>query len=79
MNALHSTPSPLSLLTPSPAEGQALASRLAQDLLASLPESADMAGHLRTGAFRPDRGTVTAIYFHAISLANAGWNQTVRR
>lgn len=67
-----------SLRTTSPAESQALADRLAQELLAKLPEPADMAGYLRSGAVRPDRGTVAAIYFHAISLANAGWREMPR-
>lgn len=66
---------PASLLTATPAEGQALAHRLAQDLLTALPEPADMAGQLRPGAVRPAPEIVTAIYFHAIALANAGWGQ----
>lgn len=66
---------PVTLLTASPAEGQVLARRLAQDLLAALPPAGDMAAHLRPGAVQPAPELVTAIYFHAIALANAGWGQ----
>lgn len=63
-----------SLSTASPAEGQRLARVLANDLLAALPPApSSMPEMMRTGAARPDPAVVAAIYFHAISLANAGW------
>lgn len=65
--------SPTTLLTRTPTEGQALARRLADDLLATLPAPATVAAHVQTGAARPSPELVAAIYFHAISLANRGW------
>lgn len=67
---MTSTPS---LLTATPAAGQQLARELADDLVASLPTPTTAAAHLRTGAAAPSREVVTAIYFHAIALANHGW------
>jgi hypothetical protein len=63
------------LLTDTPAAGQRLARQFADELLAVLPdESATMPAMLRTGsAGRADPAVITAIYFHAISLANKGW------
>lgn len=61
------------LLTPTPAEGQELARQLARQLLAALPAPASAADHLRTGAAPPSAEIVTAIYFHAIALANQCW------
>ncbi len=63
------------LTTPTPADGQRLARQLADELIASLPDTpATMPAMLRTDtARRPDPGVITAIYFHAISLANHGW------
>jgi hypothetical protein len=34
-----------------------------------------MAAMLRTPESRPSLETVTAIYFHAISVANSGWTR----
>lgn len=64
---------PASLLTATPAEGQALADRLADLLLAKQPTSPSMPELLCTNAPRPAPELVAAIYFHAIALANAGW------
>jgi hypothetical protein len=63
------------LITPTPVEGQQLARKLAQELVASHePEPATMPAMLRNDTPpRPDVSLITAIYFHAISLANAGW------
>lgn len=68
------SPFPTSLLTPNPAAGSDLARQLAAQLPATPPDDASMAAHLRTAAGRwPDRELATAIYFHAIALANQGW------
>lgn len=63
------------LLTPTPADGQQLARKLAGDLLAShVPADASMPAMLSTSVpTHPDVSIVTAIYFHAISIANNGW------
>lgn len=66
--------SPASLLTATPAEGQRLARQLAEGLLAALPaDDQDMPAMLQTPAQRPSPEVATAIYFHVIALANAGW------
>jgi hypothetical protein len=66
---------PSTLRTSTPAEGLDLARRLAAQVLASLPATDTMPDHLKTfPASRPAPEMVTAIYFHAISLTNAGWN-----
>ncbi len=65
-----------SLTTRTPADGQRLARQLADEMLASLPDAtpATAPAMLRTDtARRPDTGVITAIYFHAITLANQGW------
>jgi hypothetical protein len=55
-------------------EGQRIALRLADDLLAALPSApATLADYLRTATSPPGRATLAAIYFHAIALVNAGW------
>ncbi|HEY8995436.1 MAG TPA: hypothetical protein VIM71_12280 [Lacunisphaera sp.] len=64
---------PASLHTATPAEGQALAWRLASGLLSTLPAAGSMPEYLRTSSNRPAPEVVAAIYFHAISLANSGW------
>jgi hypothetical protein len=65
---------PPTLRTASPAEGLDLARRLAVQMLGTLPAANGMADHLKTlPASRPAPEMVTAVYFHAISLANAGW------
>ena len=63
------------LLTPTPADGQRLARKLAGELIAShAPARESMPAMLSTSATtRPNAAVVTAIYFHAISLANNGW------
>ena len=62
------------LLTPTPSHGQQLARKLAGELIAShAPARETMAAMLTTSATRPDPAVVTAIYFHAIALANNGW------
>ncbi len=67
---------PPSLRTTSPVEGLDLARRLAAEVLAALPASVSMPDHLKThAAGRPAPELVTAVYFHAISLANTGWNR----
>jgi len=65
------------LLTPTPADGQQLARKLAGELIAShAPARETMAAMLSTAALAlPDVSVVTAIYFHAISLANDGWRK----
>lgn len=68
---------PASLLTATPAEGQALASRLTDLLLAGQPATPSMPELLRTNPTRPAPELVTAIYFHAIALANAGWRNPI--
>jgi hypothetical protein len=67
---------PPSLRTATPAEGQALADRLAAAVLAAGPDRSSMPGQLRTDATRPAPEFVAAIYFHAIAIANAGWRAT---
>jgi hypothetical protein len=62
-----------SLITATPAEGQQLALKLADGLLASLPTPTTAAAHLQSGAAAPSREVVAAIYFHAVMLANHGW------
>lgn len=67
---------PLTLHTATPAEGHALARLLSADLLRHLPApaAATMSEMLQTSPeARPSPHLVTAIYFHAISLANPGW------
>jgi hypothetical protein len=64
---------PKTLHAGTPVEGQALAWRLARELLAALPDRESMADHLRTSAGHPAPEVVAAIYFHAISLSNDGW------
>lgn len=68
---------PASLRTATVAEGHALAHQLASKLVsASTPPAApEMAAMLRTPESRPSLETVTAIYFHAISVANSGWTR----
>lgn len=67
---------PPTLRTSTPAEGLDLARRLAAQVLTALPAADGMADHLKTfPASRPAPEMVTAVYFHAISLANAGWSQ----
>lgn len=63
------------LATATAHEGQRLARELAGDLIASVPAPVKTAAELlRSGAgSQLDLVTVTAIYFHAISLANNGW------
>lgn len=69
------------LLTPTPADGQQLARKLAGELIAShYPTRETMPAMLRTSAAaRPDPVVVTAIYFHAISLANNGWQPGTKK
>lgn len=62
-----------SLITATPTEGQQLALKLADGLLASLPSPTTAAAHLQSGAATPSREVVVAIYFHAVTLANHGW------
>lgn len=71
------SPLPTSLRTANPAEGLALAHELAARLHASLPVPRTMPEHLRSGAFAPSLELITAILFHAISLANTGWDRPV--
>ena len=69
-------PPSTTLRTASPAAGQDLARQLAGQLIGALPETTphSMPDHLRTtAAARPPLEVVTAIYFHAIALANDGW------
>jgi hypothetical protein len=66
---------PDSLQTATPADGLALAWRLAGLLLANEPTRGSMPEHLRTSASRPAPEVVAAIYFHAIALANTGWKR----
>jgi hypothetical protein len=64
------------LLTPTPADGQQLARKLAGELIAAHTPagSFSMPAMLSTSApARPDVCLITAIYFHAISVANNGW------
>lgn len=63
------------LLTPTPADGQHLARKLAGELIDShAPARESMPAMLSTSTpARPDISVVTAIYFHAIALANNGW------
>jgi hypothetical protein len=64
------------LHTPTREEGQRLALRLADELLAALPSTpATLPDYLRTTGPAPDRATLAAIYFHAIATVNAGWPQ----
>ena len=74
MNSAFPTSAP-TLHTAGPDEGRRLARRLADELLAALPPvPVSMPELLRTGTTaRPDPAVVAAIYFHAISLANGGW------
>jgi hypothetical protein len=66
---------PLTLRTATPAEGLDLARRLAVQMIGTLPVADSMADHLKTpSAMRPAPEMITAVYFHAISLANAGWS-----
>lgn len=67
-------PLPATLHTATPAEGQELAWRLARNLISALPPRASMPEQLRTSAVSPAPEIVAAIYFHAIALANAGWD-----
>lgn len=77
---MSTIPLPSSLHTATPAEGLDLARRLAAQALAVLPVADDMADHLTTlPATRPAPAMITTIYFHAISLANAGWTRTAGR
>jgi hypothetical protein len=67
---------PSTLLTPDAVSGHALARLLASQLPANPGDgAASMAEHLRTTAATRgvDAGLATAIYFHAIALANQGW------
>jgi hypothetical protein len=65
---------PSSLIVPTPAAGHALARLMAAQLPSSLPDAGTMEANLRTGAGRAvDLEVATAIYFHAIALANQGW------
>ncbi|OYV01750.1 MAG: hypothetical protein CFE26_22640 [Verrucomicrobiales bacterium VVV1] len=68
---------PASLRTATPAEGHELARQLAAKLFAaSVPATdSDMPAMLRTPEPRPSLEAVTAIYFHAISVANSGWTR----
>ena len=66
-------PLPPSLRTSTPEEGLALARQLTAQVLAALPAADSMADHLKTSANRPAPELITAIYFHAISLANTAW------
>ena len=70
-------PEPSTLLTATPAEGHALARSLATELAAlATPPASTMAEMLQTpGETKPSPQLVTAIYFHAITLANAGWKR----
>lgn len=64
------------LHTPTREEGQRLALRLADELLAALPAApATLPDYLRTAAPPPDRATLAAIYFHAIAIVNSGWSR----
>ena len=68
------SPLPPSLRTANPAAGLDLARRLAAEIIAALPAADSMPDLLKTrSAGRPAPELVTAVYFHAISLANAGW------
>lgn len=68
---------PSSLLVPNPAAGQALARLLASQLPASPADADTMEANLRTSPGRGiDPALATAIYFHAIALANQGWKNT---
>ncbi len=65
---------PTSLVTADLASGQALARQLASQLPLGSVTDDSMAAHLRTSGDRGlDPELATAIYFHAISLANQGW------
>ena len=74
-----SEPFPTSLLTPDAAAGHALAQRLANLLLPTAPAGNDMASHLRSGPAPVSEELATAIYFHAITVANGGWRASKAR
>lgn len=67
---------PSSLHTNSPAEGHALALRLAEGALALQAGSASMAEHLSTRQALPSTEVLTALYFQTVSAANGAWNNT---
>lgn len=76
MPVLSSPTIPTTLAVATPAEGFTLARRLAESLVAATGtvHSVDMPVMLRpSAASRPSVELVAAIYFHAISIANAGW------
>lgn len=74
-----SEPFPASLLTPDAAAGHALAQRLANLLLPTAPADSDMARHLRAAPPAVSEELATAIYFHAITVANGGWRESTTR
>ena len=71
-------PLPSTLNTATPAEGRALAHQFATTLFAASaqPVPTSMADSFHSSAAnRPSLESITAIYFHAISITNAGWRQ----
>ena len=72
--------SPTTLITPDLASGQALARLLASQLPPASADAGSMEANLRTANGRGiDPDLATAIYFHAIALANQGWKQAPGR
>jgi hypothetical protein len=64
---------PASLHTPTPADGHALARKLAWQALAERASSSyDMASQLSAPP-APSLEALTAAYFQAVAAANAGW------
>jgi hypothetical protein len=64
-----------SLTAVTPAEGHALARKLAEFALAERSTShRDMASHLSTGP-TPSVEMLTAVYFQAIAAANGAWRR----
>ena len=73
-NTLASPKFPTTLQTASSAEGHALARQLAALAFAEVdPQPATMAEMLRQPAGVPSSAVVSAVYFHAIAIANHGW------
>ena len=65
---------PATLITATPADGHALAQRLAVAASNSAPVPATMPEMLRPADARPSVVMLAAVYFQAIASANCGWN-----
>ncbi|MEO7413721.1 MAG: hypothetical protein ABIZ81_10215 [Opitutaceae bacterium] len=77
IDATHSNKPELtgSLYAHTAAEGHLLARRLAAKMLNDHePSPISMAEMLRRPVEAPSNALVTAIYFHAIAIANRGWS-----